>query len=118
MIIEKYFEDFKSIVTENETRNRLFERGIGTNILEKIFNHIFIDDITEISVERIEKNRLFITFREEKEITTSYQIEFIKRPQDGYIEIKNNHPLTSIYFSRFNRKIKNRIIENWDKLTK
>ena len=81
-------------------------------------NFLFIDDITEISVDRIEHDRLFISFNEEKEITTSYQIEFIKRPQDGYIEIKNNHPLTSVYFSRINSKIKNRIIENWNKLTK
>ena len=116
MIIEKSFEVFKSLVVKNETRDRIFQARIRNSWLDKIINFLFIDDIIEISVESIEKNRLFIVFIEEKEsMSISYNIEFIKRTQDGYIEIKNNHPSTAIYFSRINSKIKNRIIENWDK---
>ena len=116
MIIEKSFEVFKSLVVKNETRDRIFQARIRNSWLDKIINYLFIDDIIEISVESIEKNRLFIVFTEEKEgMNESYNIEFIKRSQDGYIEIKNNHPSTAIYFSRINSKIKNRIIENWDK---
>ena len=120
MVIKKSFELFRILVMVDKVAlDMLFERGVRTNWLQKIMNFPFIHDITEISVDRIEHNRLVIVFKEERVETKSYSIEFIKRPrydcQDGYIEIKNNHPKTSWAFYHINITIYHRIIKNWDK---
>jgi hypothetical protein len=117
MVIEKSYEVFKLIMVDTENREKLFKRSAPGSLLEKIVRFILDIDlhIIEITLERIEKDHLYVLFKKEDDAgfpfaSRNAQIEFIKRSQDGFIEIKEYY---SLGFFSFNNIIKRRIIDNW-----
>ena len=117
MVIEKSYEVFKLIMVDTENREKLFKRSAPGSLLEKIVRFILDIDlhIIEITLERIEKDHLYVLFKIEDDAgfpfaSRNAQIEFIKRSQDGFIEIKEYY---SLGFFSYNNIIKRRIIDNW-----
>ena len=115
MIIKKPFDDFKLIVNDKENCERLFNpspykwfdfyRPLKTSVKRNENNKIHLD----ILIDNFRYQSIYIN-----QAGKEYNVEFIKNPTDGYIKIKNAHPVTSLYFLFFNLNIKTRIIKNWN----
>ena len=111
MLIKKSFDEFRLIVEDKRKIERLL--GKSKDVPDSM---TFVKSILKTGYNR--KTHIFILFDFEDFFNEDslYEVEFIKNSEDGFIIIKNENPISAIYYSSWNKRIEMRISSNWNSL--